>query len=480
MQSTTPSWFDVDDQDLDTSRYRGQFVLSRTRSDLPPSWQSVAAAGWYLAVNDLPIHSLVRDEKFLGWCVGHPLGDRPVQLDPDNIDAFYESFGGPWALMLVGLGRLMLDPGAQMPAVYDTEARVVASTPTLVRSAQPRDLQFERDVGFPDGDGWFPFGLTSRPNVRRLLPNHLLDLHAWTVTRHWPTPDTDLSIHASVKPLVTSICSDLTSILRIARQQHPLEITVTAGHDSRMVLACARELVDQSTFFTYSRPEETVDMHIARRLADIAQLDHRCIPFIEADQEQMLEWLRRTGHAVCGGIMKIHPSMSQLDPARVLVTGIGGEIGRSIYYRRGDTAQQTLTADVLLRRVGRPPSARLLEAGAHWLQSLRGFDPFVTLDLLYIENRLACWAAPQRFSNITSKFEFTPFVHRRIIKSILHLPHYYRWRDHLPYSVMRHAWPELRRAPVNQFTQGWRGMRDRMIAIVRATAGPVRYRGGEL
>jgi hypothetical protein len=223
-----------------------------------------------------------------------------------------------------------------------------------------------------------------------------------------------------------------------------------------------------------------VDMHIARRLANIAQLDHRFIPFIEADEAQMLEWVQRTGHAVCGGIMKINPSMSQLDPRRVLVTGIGGEIGRSIYYRRGDTAQQTLTADVLLRRVGRPPSARLLEAGAHWLQSLRGFDAFVTLDLLYIENRLACWAAPQRLSNITSKFEFTPFVHRRIINTILHLPHYYRWRDHLPYSVMRHAWPELRRAPVNQFTKGWRGMRDRMIAIVRATAGPVRYRGGEL
>jgi hypothetical protein len=481
MQSATSSWVDANrEQDSDTSEYRGQFVLSRARGDLPVGWQSVEAAGWHLATNDVPIHRLVRDDRFLGWCVGHPLGDGPIDLDPSNIDAFYERFAGPWALLLVGLGRVMLDPGAQMAAVYDTEVRIVASTPTLIPSAQPRDLQFEHEVGFPDRDGWFPFGLTSRPNVRRLLPNHMLDLEEWTVTRHWPTPETDLSIHPNVQPLVTAICRDVTNTLRIAREQHPLQITVTAGHDSRMVLACARELMDGTTFFTYSREEETVDMHIARRLANIAQLEHRFIPFIEADEAQKSEWLQRTGHAVCGGILKIHPSMNQLDPERILVTGIGGEIGRSIYYRRGDTAQQTLTADVLLRRVGRPPCARLLEAGAHWLQSLRGFDAFVTLDMLYIENRLACWAAPQRFTNITSKFEFTPFVHRRVIESILHLPHYYRWRDHLPYSVMQQMWPELRRAPVNRFTEGWKGMRDRMIAIVRATAGPVRYRGGEL
>jgi hypothetical protein len=481
MHSTTTPWFDEDGLQTDVSGYRGQFVLSRSTVDLPPGWPSVQANGWHLAVNDLPIQPLTHGSKFLGWCIGYPLGKQSIAVDPNNIDSFYERFGGSWALLLVGMNRLMLDPGGQLAAVYNTQEHVVASTPTLIRSAQPRNLQFERDVGFPEHDGWFPFGLTSRANVRRLLPNHQLDLERWTIRRHWPTANTDLALRTDIKPMVRSVCDLIARTTRIASEQHRLEFTVTAGHDSRMVLACARDLAADARFFTYSdKHEETRDVHIAHRLATVARLEHRFIPFVEAKEDERAAWLNRTGHAAAGGIMNIHPTLQQLDPSCALVTGMGGEIGRSFYYRRGDYAQMPITSDVLLTRIGRPPSARLLEAGAHWLQSIAHYDPFVKLDLLYIENRLGCWAAPQRFSNLTSKFEFTPFNYRPLINTLLQLPRYYRWRDRLPYDVTRFAWPELMRFPVNRYTDGWRGMKDSLVAIVRETAGPIRYRGGEL
>jgi hypothetical protein len=486
MHSTTMPWSDAEDLQQDLSGYRGQFVLSRSTVDLPPGWPTVQspaghASGWHLAVNDLPIHPLTHRSKFLGWCIGYPLGKQAIALDPNNIDSFYERFGGPWALLLVGMDRIMLDPGGQLPIVYNTQEHVVASTPTLMRSAQPRDMNFEREVGFPEHDGWFPFGLTSRPNVRRLLPNHYLDLDGWTVQRHWPTAYTDLAIRTDIKATVRTVCDLIARTTHIASEQQRLEFTVTAGHDSRMAVACSRELAADAKFFTYSQTqEETRDVHIARRLAHVSRLDHRFIPFVEASETQVVSWLHRTGHAVSGGIMKIHPTLEQLDSSRALVTGIGGEIGRSIYYRRGDHAQMQITSDVLLTRIGRPPSARLLEAGAHWLRSIAHHDPFVKLDLLYIENRLGCWAAPQRFSNVTSTFELTPFNYRPLVNTLLQLPHYYRWRDHLPYDVVRFAWPELMRLPVNQYTDGWRGMKDSLVALARKTAGPIRYRGGEL
>jgi hypothetical protein len=485
--TATARWFDADDLQKDLSSYRGQFVLSRSAKDLPPKfgaedgWSKTHGGHWYLAVNGLPVHPLTRESKFLGWCIGFPLGERPIALDPNNIDAFYETFAGPWALLLVGLGRVMLDPGGQMPAVYHTEEAIVASTPTLIASAQPRDLQFERNVGFPENDGWFPFGLTSRANVRRLLPNHALDLERWSVARHWPTAQTDLSIRSDVKPLVKSICSTLSQTLRTASRHSPLEFTVTAGHDSRMVLACARDLVSESTFFTYTKgAEETRDVHISQRLASIGGFNHKLIEFVGASEAEMVSWMSRTGHAASGGIMKIHPTLQRLDPSRVLVTGMGGEIGRGFYYRRGDFSTLPITSDVLLTRIGRPANPRMLEAGAHWLQSLTQYDAFVKLDLLYAENRLGCWAAPQRFSNLTSIFEFTPFNFRPLINTLLQLPHYFRWRDHMSYDVMRFAWPELLRLPVNRYTDGWRGMKDRLAWIAKKTAGPIRYRGGEL
>jgi hypothetical protein len=481
MRTTTTQWSGVGERHVDVSDYRGQFVLARSAADLPPQWRTVAALGWHLAVNNVPIHELSHEGEFLGWCVGYPLADEPVTLDPADIDSFYQRFAGSWILILVRSGRLMLDAGGQMPAVYDTQARIVASTPTLIPSAQPRNLQFEREVGFPDRDGWFPFGLTSRPNIRRVLPSHSLDLERWTVARHWPNASTDLSIDPKVKPRVSNICELMTRTIRLASRNHSLGLSVTAGHDSRMVLACAREFISRATCFTYWTPgSESRDVHIARLLAEVGRLDHRFVAFVNANAEQMDAWLHRTGHAAAGGIMKIHPTPMCLDPGKVVVTGMGGEIGRGYYYRRGDYARQTLTPEILLSRLGLAPSAALAEAGAQWLESLEARDAFVKLDLLYVENRFGCWAAPQRFTQTAAAFQITPFNYRPLIEAMLRLPHYYRWRDHLPYDVMRFAWPALLRLPVNRYTDGWRGVKDSMIAMARATVGHIRYRGGEL
>ena len=203
MVEATTSWLDGQTP----ADFRGQFVLSRNIEDLPRLWPTVSREGWHLAVNDVPVHELTDRLGFVGWCLGYPLADKPIALDRDSIDTFYMDHSGPWLLLLVGAGKVMLDPGGQMPVVYDAEHRVLASTPTLLRSAQPRDLDFERALGFPDRDGWFPFGLTSRPNVRRLLPNHALNLSTWTASRHWPTPDTSLSVQRPTRATIEHIHS---------------------------------------------------------------------------------------------------------------------------------------------------------------------------------------------------------------------------------------------------------------------------------
>lgn len=479
MDEATRSWFDRQTP----ADFRGQFVLSRNPGDLPPSWRVVTGEGWHLAVRDLPVHALTDRAGFVGWCLGYPLADRPLALDRNAIDTFYSDCSGPWVLLLVGVGadRVLLDPGGQMPVVYDAEHRILASTPSLLRTAQPRDVVFERAIGFPDRDGWFPFGLTSRPNVRRLLPNHMLDLRHWTVSRHWPTADTSLAVRRPTWATIEQIHDFIERSLRIASERHRLALTITAGCDSRMVLTCARKIVPRSTCITYWNPGyETRDVHIARVLTRVAHLEHRFVSRLTATPEQIEEWLHRTGHAVCGGVMKGHRSSTQLEPADVVVTGMGGEIGRGYYYRRGDAADMSLTANALLRRLGVQPHSDLLEAGSHWLETVRGYDAFVKLDLLYVENRFGCWAAPQRFTNTTSAYTFTPFNYRPLIHSLLQLPHYYRWRDRLPRDLMQLAWPELRRVPINRYTRGWRGMKDRLAALARATTGPIRYRGGSL
>lgn len=449
------------DLEPDFGSYRGQYVLARRLDELPAGWSHLEASGWHLAVNQLPAHPLTTRGRFLGWCVGWPLTER-LELDPDDPEGFYARTGGPWALLLVGEGKVMLDSAGLMPAVYHLDRDVVASTPTLIANRGDFDISLAETVGFPHSGGWFPFGLTAHARVRRLLPNHELNLGTRAVRRHWPEPHA-LCEQSAVAPLVKTIHDTMAESMRRAALEDPLQLTLTAGRDSRMVLAAARGLASDATFVTFYPARETHDSHVAQRLAGIGRLDHELIEEKRCSDAEANAWLLRTGHGVSGAIWRIHKTLEALDPGRTLVVGVCGEVGRGYYYSKGDRADRTLTAEVLLARMGLPKHERLIGEATQWIQSLpSGLGYFNSLDMAYIEQRLGCWAAPQRFGNLTSVFEFSPFCHRRVFESMLRLPVEYRWRDELPEDICGTAWPELLAVPYNRFT-GLRGVRDELI-----------------
>jgi hypothetical protein len=441
----------------DFTHYRGQFVLAKDEWHVPSGWTRIPAFSWHLAVNDLPVRQLVdKSGRDVGLCIGHPIGEGLAdRLQISDAEDFYDRMGGAFILLLEG--RLMLDPCGTLPAVFHTDDRIVASTPTLIPTAHQWDRSLMAALNFPQSGLWFPFAVTSRTKVRRLLPNHTLDLECWSVNRHWPTPDTDLSIRSDTQTGVARILETMAGTLRHAAHQHRLAFTLTAGRDSRMVLASAREEASQTTFETFAQPQETVDAHIATRLAARVGLKHRLLPVQQASEAEMTAWLYRTGHAIAGEIWRIHKTLDQLDPDRVLVVGVGGEVGRGHLWAKSDRNDRPIAPAELLKRISMPAHPALLEAAGRWMEPLAHRGTFALLDLLYVEQRLGCWAAPSRFGNVRSRFEFTPFNHRRVVTAMLRLPHAYRYTNQLPVDVCRLAWPALLDLPFNRLT-GTRGV----------------------
>ena len=144
--------------------------------------------------------------------------------------------------------------------------------------------------------------------------------------------------------------------------------------------------------------------------------------------------------------------MLGLEQDRVLLPGIGGEVGRAFYWRQTDSEDTTLSAEDLLSRAQMPFNNRILSETEKWLAELSGYNTFNILDLFYIEQRLGCWAAPQHYGNTTSLFEFSPFNHRRIFLAMMRLPYEYRMRQELTNDICRNTWPELLDLPFNKFT----------------------------
>ncbi|MEX2220600.1 MAG: hypothetical protein WEG40_02285 [Candidatus Rokuibacteriota bacterium] len=491
-------WFD--EAGLACEGLSRQYVLSRSEGQIPRGWARHRQRGWTLGVSNLPVASVEnRFGEVLGWCVGYPLvagGSRPstVVLDTahtnviesESINRFYETVAGRWVLIVLARKeeRLYLDPYGSLGTVYRRTEPTVASTPTLLGSEHSWDYGLINALGMPESGLWFPGTLTARVGVRRLLPNHALDLIEWHAARHWPRDLHDLAVSAHVPDTVNTIAASLKSLVSLVVAHVPTYLTLTGGRDTRMLLACAKAHLPDISFFTLRDGNTvTVDTHLATKLARRHALDHFFLRVRYATRQEQRDWLSLTGHAVSGDIWRIHKTLEGLETGRALLPGIGGEVGRAFYWRDGDAPHARLMPFDLLERSGMPSEAALVGDIETWLTGLAGLTALDVLDLYYLEHRLGGWAAPAHYGNLTSLFELSPFNQRAVFASMLKLPYEYRWNKQLSTDICRSEWPALLALPFNEFTGSRRVFQS---AVARGkdalypAARPVKRRLGAL
>jgi hypothetical protein len=145
-------------------------------------------------------------------------------------------------------------------------------------------------------------------------------------------------------------------------------------------------------------------------------------------------------------------ALRDLDMNAVWMTGFAGEVGRAFYWGWGEDLKKPLNPPELLRRMHLPNSDENVSAIERWRQSLPEIDYFDLLDLLYIEQRLGCWACPAMYGVAPFAFTLTPFNHRAIFSAMMALPVEYRMRQQLAQDVVQLAWPQAAQLPYQQYT----------------------------
>lgn len=367
-------------------------------------------------------------------------------------------FTGRYAALLAGEGheRLYLDPGGFLPAVYrtDGEREVAASQAVLDIDYEDRfrDELYER---CHSGDRiWLPGRQTYHQDVRRLLPNHYLDLETWETHRYWPRED-DLPTDHDIDDAAETIISNTSAIIdRIVERYDRLYSSLTAGRDSRLLLAISREHSQRGeiTYFTFG-PKERLDedIYAAERIAADVGIEWETIDRTYATEVEKEQWLRSTGHAVGGAIMEIHPTLEKI-PSDARLEGLGGEVGRGFYWNESDTADSQLTPIGLLDRMTRPAVPELIGEIETWLNEVSEFDTFTTLDLAYQEFRLGCWAGPQQLGSALPIDQYCPLCYRPSIEAMHAIPPAMRAADSAVPLMIEREWPAVGKLPFNQFT----------------------------
>ncbi|MEX0797737.1 MAG: hypothetical protein WD274_13710 [Acidimicrobiia bacterium] len=450
-----------------------QYVASRGAVAAPAQFKQIRSNGWVIASSStLPITQLrfgsTEVGVLLGWAA-EPKGTlvhRAEHLDvPDPSKSEFEEhlyeLAGRWACLLTGeRPAVYLDPTGSLALTYSPERGTVASTTTLHGFAEQADAGSRGRLA---PNRFYPFGLTSRAGVTRLLPNHRLDLESFEVSRHWPTApirrDERTAEHVAV------IEQSTRDVLATFASEYVLILPLTAGRDSRMVVSAAASLTEQSEFVTFDYPgARRGDVKYARYVARRWSLNHHVLPVSEASESVKERYLRLVGFdANEGKANDFHQAAGMLPTDRAWVTGFAGEVGRAYYWRPSNSG---LTASDLLRRMHLPTAKEALAAAQEWLDGVRDQDDEAILDLLYIEQRLGCWASPQMYGAAPFAVNLTPLAQRRIFDAMLSLPTEYRAEQRLARDVARAGWPEMAELPF-EGRPGAMGVFDRSHAGVR-------------
>lgn len=351
---------------MDYADWAGQYVLSQEPVRIP-GWVDTLVQGWHLSCHpSLPIIPVVREEEKIAVLLGWPFNREGRLVDKlditreDDTEAVVYELGGRWLLLMDD--RIYLDPVGSQPAVYSPSNRIVASSPGLIDAPLAPELTEAFDV--VRRDGWYPFGLTPKQGVHRLLPNHRLDLASFESERHHAPP-----IPGSVSVSeAAGITLDAIDAAGRAFSDIGLFVGLTAGRDSRMLLAGLRDQIDRCQFWTARSvaKSNSVDTQIARKIARLSGISHTIVERVDTHSTDITAWLDRVGWVRAGAKAQNHKMEETAGGQRVFGHGAIGGVSRGAFVWNYEDPVGPLTLEELLKRVGAPHIPAAEQAAQSW------------------------------------------------------------------------------------------------------------------
>lgn len=438
-----------------------QFAVAFDAADLPGGWQTQAIGEIVVGFDpQLSVCEIVAGGRRIGLILGFAIRNGAMiegqiafsdAVLASGFDAAIEqelaSLDGRYVVIIVtdSMARLYPDPAGSLSTVFSRQRRLCASTASLM--AGERDAEVADSLGCPPERNWYPFGLTPFCGIERLLPNHYLDLETFETSRYWPATQIARSMDGS--RLAGEIAEGIATNVAAIGARYPLLLSLTAGRDSRMLLACARDLAGTTRFFTRMIDQRaSLDRTIAAQLARDFSLHHDVYEYHEADPAELEAWQVQTGYSVAGRWWQSLEAVKSLPQGHIFLPGLMLEVGRGFYWK-STQPEDGVTVELLLQRLNMPNTPLLRDRAQQWLDGLSGMDALQILDLLYLEQRIGCWASPLLYGMKLDGLAMSPVVSRRIFAAMLQLPIDYRREDRMAVEVIEKLWPELLRYPFN-------------------------------
>lgn len=387
-----------------------------------------------------------------------------------------DHLGGRWLLILDSPSDTIAfsDPGGLRQFYYalETPGDGVhgASEPGILGQALGLELDggsesFRASPGFErNHEYWWPGDSSPFAEVRRLLPSFSVSLRTGRSERYWPTAHL---AERDPESTLRLLADRLSSMMRAIVRRGGIAVTITAGLDSRMVLATCRDILHELHFVTIQQagmPSDHADLDVPRRLAGRLGFEHRIVPAADRVRDGVRAGFR-------DGVLFFHEKwlrdaqgiLDAYGQRLISVVGSMGEVGR-LFYGDALPGGRPVTTEGLMRaaKLGDHPFAR--NHFQRWLDTLDGPGSYNLADLFYLEQRAGRWMASSQleFGHVWRDV-FAPFNSREILTSLLAVPEASRRppRNRLFTDLISRLWPEALSEPINPH-------------MVKTPAGPLR------
>ena len=330
--------------------YPEQFAVAFDRALNLPEWDHTTLNGLHLwrAPGARTKRLLCPRGKPLGWLLGEAVDASgqylkdPVVVPTSNgetfelseIETWIEGLAGRYAVVLADphSPKIYQDPIGDFSVVWDPETGIAASSVLLALTRPMRwNQKFDRR-GVLDGKVHFSLGHTADKTVRRMLPNHYLNLRQLKLVRHWPRESTDFTNDDdNLNAQVHAISDRLANIIRAFSVNAPSLLPISGGRDSRNLAGllgpASQSLV--AGFTTTHHKMSAIDAKIAAVIAKRLGIPYLKIPFIKATRPERLAYYRHTGYGDGGGALKVLGSHLRLPQGNLLLRGNAMELLRA-------------------------------------------------------------------------------------------------------------------------------------------------------
>lgn len=462
--------------------FAGQFLLGpRVPSGLP-GWQRVALTEHlYLLAHPELLVTRVGDESASLTVIGFILDPaNPAAGNVEVLQRLFERFtcvdalltateelGGRWIIIAVkGPDRCLFSDALGLRQVFHAHPEAGAvwamSQPGMVleldlfrATPDKAAAEFLDSFEFRSHREYrWPAAASPFSELRRLLPNHVLDLSTGAVRRFWPAGPL-----ARMRPdqAVKKIGDLLRGLVLAAHRRFDFVLALTAGADSRLVLAACREIRDRIAYVTVRQShmeDHNIDVRIPAALLSRFGLAQTVIR-APASMSPGFSWLFKRNvllaHDHYGA--DAEAILNHFHRAKAVMTGSGAEIGRCSFRSELPFAGlRGVTSSDLARVEGMGNNIFALQHMSAWLEDAGETWNINLLDLFEWEQGHGTWLASTQLEfDVAWREIFTPYNCRAVLTAMLSVDEKYRLPPRCDLSRMAIAalWPELLSEPIN-------------------------------